>query len=98
MRDSKDYLLQCMLCRERFHQLKEANLEYSHAMEEMNQELGRTLPSNLSTTHDKWDALLFLYYIFLDVHLHLPIFEIGTEILSSFFVFKLFNKLISIKW
>jgi hypothetical protein len=27
--------------RERFQQLKEANLEYSHAMEEMNQELGR---------------------------------------------------------
>ena len=50
-----------------------------------------TLPSNLSTTRDKWDALLFLYYIFFDVHLHLPIFEIGTAILSSFFIFKLFS-------
>ncbi len=29
-------------CRERFHQLKEANLEYSAAMEEMNQELGNS--------------------------------------------------------
>jgi hypothetical protein len=30
-------------CRERFHQLKEANLEYSAAMEEMNQELGNSI-------------------------------------------------------
>ena len=75
MRDSKDYLLQCMLCRERFHQLKEANLEYSHAMEEMNQELGRTLPSNLSTTRDKWDApFVPLLYIFFFLSLCIFIF------------------------
>jgi hypothetical protein len=39
----KCYKIMKNCCRERFHQLKEANLEYSAAMEEMNQELGNSI-------------------------------------------------------
>ncbi len=84
--------------RERFHQLKEANLAYGAAMEEMNQQLGKTTLTHLvhksdpfsqaSLNHHNFIPTICLYFVFWCVIINLMMLAEKWTI-SSFLLSKI---------